>query len=155
MDLPKKTISDSYIPAWPIHPDQVVRIIDEIRSLRIAVVEDYCLDVYLKLDSTGSEISLETGLPTRTVAEQRYSLGGAGNVAANAISLGCKEVHAFGVIGDDPFGYEIRRRLNHAGIKDTGIQLQHSAWDTCTYTKVLENYKAVIQESNRIDYRSS
>ena len=146
------TRTDAKIPHWPIHSEQAEKILNESGSLKIAVVGDFCLDVYLKLDTSESELSLETGLPTRSVVEQRYSLGGAGNVAANLISLGCENVYAFGVIGNDPYGHELRRKLNDFGINNTGIQVQHSTWDTCTYTKLLEKSTSGVEETNRIDY---
>ena len=118
----------------------------------MAVIGDFCLDVYLVLDPAAAEISVETGLPTRPVAEQRYSLGGAGNVAANLAALGCAEVRAFGVIGVDPFGAEMARILRRTGIDTDGLLTQGAEWDTCTYTKVLESGEAGQRESNRIDY---
>lgn len=99
-----------------IGPDEVDDLLRAIRPLRVAVIGDFCLDVYLALDPAAAERSVETGLPTRPVAEQRYSLGGAGNVAANLRALGCREVRAYGVIGADPYGAEMARILRGAGI---------------------------------------
>ena len=84
-------------------------------NLCFGIVGDFCADVYLKIDPSASEVSLETGLPTQPVAEQRFSLGGAGNVAANLISMGVGEVHAFGVVGADMHGERMIRLL---GIED-------------------------------------
>ena len=137
---------------WPIGPGEVDDLLSDIRPLRVAVIGDFCLDVYLVLDPSSTETSVETGLPTRPVTEQRYSLGGAGNVAANLASLGCMEVRAFGVIGEDPFGAEIARILRRTGIDTDGVLTQGAEWDTCAYTKVLEAGKAGQRESNRIDY---
>ncbi len=141
-----------HVSPWPIGPDQVDDLLRAIRPLRVAVIGDFCLDVYLVLDPAAAEISVETGLPTRPVAEQRYSLGGAGNVAANLAALGCAEVRAFGVIGEDPFGAEMARILRRTGIDTGGLLTQGAEWDTCTYTKVLESGEAGHRESNRIDY---
>ena len=137
---------------WPISPNDVDDLLIDIRPMRLAVIGDFCLDVYLVLDPAAAEISVETGLPTRPVAEQRYSLGGAGNVAANLAALGCTQVRAIGVIGEDPFGAEVARILRRTGIDTGGVLTQGEAWDTCAYTKVLEAGKAGQRESNRIDY---
>lgn len=139
-------------PKWPISSNDVDDLLRAIRPLRIAVIGDFCLDVYLTINSSVSEISVETGLQTRPVSEQRYSLGGAGNVAANLAALECSEVCALGVIGVDPFGEEMARILQRAGINSTGIVRQQSEWDTCAYTKVLETDGEECRESNRIDY---
>lgn len=137
---------------WPIGPDEVDDLLRAIRPLRVAVIGDFCLDVYLMLDPAAAETSVETGLPTRPVAAQRYSLGGAGNVAANLRALGCAEVRAYGVIGADPYGAELARILRRTGIDTDGLLTQGAAWDTCAYTKVLETGAAGRRESNRIDY---
>ena len=137
---------------WPIGPDEVDDLLRAIRPLRVAVIGDFCLDVYLTLDPAAAETSVETGLPTRPVAEQRYSLGGAGNVAANLRALGCAQVRAYGVIGEDPYGAELARILRRAGIDADGLLIQGAAWDTCAYAKVLETGAAGRRESNRIDY---
>ena len=137
---------------WRIGPTEVDELLKEIRPLRVAVIGDVCLDVYLVLDPPAAEISVETGLPIRPVTEQRYSLGGAGNVAANLAALGCTEVRVFGVIGEDPFGAEVARILRRTGIDTGGVLIQDAEWDTCAYTKVLEAGKAGQRESNRIDY---
>ena len=140
------------VSPWPIGRDDVDDLLTDIRPLRAAVIGDFCLDVYLVLDPAAAEISVETGLPTRPVAEQRYSLGGAGNVAANLASLGCMQVRAFGVIGADPFGAELARILRHTGIDTGGVLTQGAEWDTCAYTKLLEAGRAGPRESSRIDY---
>ena len=84
--------------------DQLEKLLADIRRVRIAVIGDFCLDAYWTLDASISEISIETGLATRPVRGQRYSLGGAGNVVNNLLSLGVKRVLAFGALGADPFG---------------------------------------------------
>ena len=140
------------VSPWPIGIDEVDELLNDIRRLRVAVIGDVCLDVYLVLDPAAAEISVETGLPTRPVAHQRYSLGGAGNVAANLAALGCAEVRAFGVIGDDPYGAEIVHILRRTCIDTSGLLTQVAEWDTCAYTKVLEEADSDQRESNRIDY---
>ena len=87
--------------------EQLERILEDIRSVSIAVVGDFCLDAYWFIDESKSEVSIETGQMTRPVKRQRYSLGGAGNVANNLTAMGVQDVRAFGVIGSDPFGNEI------------------------------------------------
>ena len=54
---------------WPIGPDGVDGLLRTIRPLRVAVIGDFCLDVYLVVDPAAADISVETGLPTRPVAE--------------------------------------------------------------------------------------
>lgn len=124
------------------------QLLTKIRAVRVGVVGDFCLDAYLLLDPAGAEVSIETGLPTLAVREQRYSLGGAGNVAANLRALGVEDVRVFGVVGDDPFGWQMLRLLEQAQVDVRALLAQRASWQTPTYTKPYEQER----EGNRIDY---
>jgi len=123
-------------------------VLSGISNARIGVVGDFCMDVYWALDPAGSRASVETGLPTRAVREQRFSLGGAGNVAANLAALGVGRVAAFGVVGDDPYGREMERRLGAIAVDVGGLLVQDGDWDTPAYIKPVEGGT----ERNRIDF---
>jgi bifunctional ADP-heptose synthase (sugar kinase/adenylyltransferase) len=133
---------------WASVKNALPRRLELIRAVRVGVIGDFCLDAYLLLDPAGSEISIETGLATLAVREQRYSLGGAGNVAANLRALGAGSVRVFGVAGDDPFGWQMLRLLEKEKVDVRGLLLQREAWQTPTYTKPYEGE----QEGRRIDY---
>jgi rfaE bifunctional protein kinase chain/domain len=129
-------------------PEFLKEVLEKIRSVKIAVVGDYCLDAYWFVDESKSEISIETGKPTEPVCRQKYSLGGAGNVANNLAALEIKEIKAFGVIGKDPFGAEMISIMNQTGINTENMLTQDKEWATHVYIKphVGEN------EQNRIDF---
>jgi rfaE bifunctional protein kinase chain/domain len=124
------------------------RLLADIHGARIGIVGDFCLDAYWHLDSSLSEPSIETGLATRAVREQRYSPGGAGNVAANLVALGVGAVRTFGVLGDDPFGREMLRLFADRGIDAAGMLVQPTGWNTPVYVKPVEDGT----ELNRIDF---
>lgn len=123
-------------------------LLTRVRSSRIGIVGDFCLDVYLLLDPAASESSLETGLSTRPVRTQRYSLGAAGNVASNLQALGVGTLWAFGVLGEDPFGREMSQLLSSRGIHITGLVVQREQWDSHVYMKPHERQ----QEQHRFDF---
>ncbi len=123
-------------------------LLADIRGTRIGVIGDFCLDAYWDLDPDLSEISIETGLPTRAVSGQRYSLGGAGNVVANLVALGVGSVRAFGVTGRDPFGPEMLRILSSFCVDASGMQVQDRSWNTPVYVKPHE----AGAEQSRIDF---
>ena len=123
------------------------QLLDEIRPARIGVIGDFCVDAYWVMEPSLSEISVETGLPTRTVRLQRYSPGGAGNVANNLLAMGVAHVSAFGTAGRDLFGREMLRILDATGVNTNGILVQEHGWDTPVYVKPIEG----AQEKNRID----
>ena len=127
---------------------ELTTLLTKIRSCRIGILGDFCLDVYLLLDPSASEPSLETGLSTRPVRTQRYSLGAAGNVASNLQSMGVGTLRAFGVIGEDPFGREMSQLLTSKGIDMAGLMVQRAQWDSHVYMKPHERE----QEQHRFDF---
>ena len=131
-----------------IEPEKLKSLLEDLKKTRVAVVGDFCLDVYWFSELSASEKSIETDLDTRPVARQRCSLGGAGNVVANLLDLGCGSVHALGVIGNDPWGKEMLRILGLCGADVTGIETQEDAWATLTYVKPCLDGN----ESNRFDF---
>jgi len=123
-------------------------LLKRLPQARIGVIGDFCLDAYWETDDSRSELSVETGLPTRAVKTQRYSLGGAGNVANNLLAMGVASVAVYGVTGPDPFGYQMRQLMRAAGITVDGLLEQSGNWVTHTYIKPLEEGV----EANRIDF---
>jgi len=123
-------------------------ILGKTKTARIAVVGDFCLDVYWFLNESASEKSLETGLPTWPIGEQNYSLGGAGNVVKNIQSLGCENIQAYGIIGNDLWGHKLKQNLNQLGVNCAGIKTQEKNWATPSYVKPYKQQN----ELNRIDF---
>lgn len=124
------------------------KIISEIKSIKIAVLGDFCLDAYWFIDESKSEISIETGQMTRPIKQQRYSLGGAGNVTNNISAMGVEDVRAFGVVGPDPFAYEMVKVMKQNGINPKNLLVQENDWSTHVYTKPYIG----DTEQNRIDF---
>lgn len=127
---------------------ELAGLLDRVKDVRIGIVGDLCLDAYVLIDPAASEASVETGLSTRPVRTQRYTLGGAGNVAANLLALGVRHLAVFGVAGNDPFGVEMRSVLVRAGADTAGLLVQREGWDTHVYMKPYERQK----EQHRIDF---
>lgn len=129
-------------------PEFLREVLEKMKSVKIAIVGDYCLDAYWFVDESKSEISIETGKPTEPVRRQKYSLGGAGNVANNLASLEIEEIKAFGVIGNDPFGAEMISIMNQTGINTHNMLIQEKEWATHVYIKPY----AGENEQSRIDF---
>lgn len=127
--------------------DELVQILRDIASARVAVVGDFALDVYWFVDSSHQERSAETGLEIRAVRKQTISPGGAANIAANLASLRCRKVDAYGVVGNDIWADELLRQLNSAGVNCTALLVQPESWSTNVYVK--PHFDGV--ESNRLD----
>ena len=73
-------------------PEFLKEVLEKIRSVKIAIIGDFCLDAYWFVDKSKSEISVETGHSTEPVRIQKYSLGGAGNVANNLASMKISDI---------------------------------------------------------------
>lgn len=125
------------------------QVLNSLASARIGVIGDFCLDVYWDLDLSASEKSIETGLMTRPVREQRYELGGAGNIVNNLVAMGVGTVHVFGVIGSDPFGREMRQLLDVRHVAHTTLIEQAGGWDTLVYLKPIREGR---EEESRLDF---
>lgn len=127
---------------------EIASILDKLSMASVAVVGDFCLDVYWTIDPSAAEDSVETGLRTQPVRQQRYSPGGAGNVVANLVALGAHRIYPVGILGEDPFGRELRRLLEHPSVDQLGLISQAEGWATHSYVKPYVDSK----ELNRIDH---
>lgn len=127
---------------------RVEEILGRVNGVRVAVCGDLCLDAYWMLDPRGSEVSIETGLRAKAVAEQSYSLGGGGNVLANVAALKPRSLKAIGVVGSDVFGRELIRQVEQLGADVSDVIVQQDAFQTHVYCKLyLEG-----QERPRVDF---
>ena len=127
---------------------QLKKILNDLSEVKIAIVGDFCLDAYWFVDESKSEISVETGQKTRPVRTQKYSLGGAGNVANNLSAMGVGKIYAFGVAGVDPFATEMKKIMQEAGINTDYLLTQDTDWATHVYAKPYVG----DDEEGRIDF---
>ncbi len=126
---------------------------DRLGKGRIAVIGDFCLDVYWHADMTKSELSRETPHFPLPVVKERLSPGGAGNVVANLLALAPKKVYAVGVFGDDWRGLALKDLLKKSGA-DVSSVVTDRARVTNTYIKPLRKGYAdnVVYEDPRLDF---
>lgn len=127
---------------------RLTELLSALPRASVAVFGDFCLDVYWTMDETRSERSVETGLPTRPIRDQRCELGGAGNVANNLLAMGVGRILAFGVVGNDPFGHEMRRIMEDRKVDCAGVLTQEMNWDTPAYIKPIR----AGREEDRLDF---
>ncbi|HEU4453566.1 MAG TPA: PfkB family carbohydrate kinase [Longimicrobium sp.] len=118
-------------------------ILERSRSLRVAVVGDVMLDVYLV--GSVSRISPEAPVPVVHVAEERFALGGAANVAANVAALGA-ECRLVGYVGRDEAGRRIRESLSALEGGPVHPRLVERAdRPTTTKTRVVARHQQVVR----------
>jgi rfaE bifunctional protein kinase chain/domain len=123
------------------------QIFAKIKTLKVAVMGDFALDLYYHVNQNTQETSVETGKTVFWAQNPISSLGGAGNVCANLVSLGAKYVSAYACLGQDLFGREMLYHFGELGVKTSSVIFANS-WNTCTYTKPI----SYLEEQNRIDF---
>ncbi len=136
------------IPDFSSDSPWLGRLLERLPSARVAVFGDLCLDAYWLLADAAGETSLETGLPARRVVAQRYSPGGAGNVAANLAALGVGRIEVIGQIGADLFGDELVRQFALRGLPTSSVLRGPPGWQTLVYAKPCQG----SLELNRLDF---
>lgn len=95
--------------------------VDNFPNVRIMCVGDLMLDIFAY--GKTNRLSPEAPVPVLLEQRRRSMLGGAGNVAANLCSLGCRTSFV-GVVGQDTHGAELHRYMNDLGVeKDMLIDL--------------------------------
>lgn len=115
-----------------ISPVRTRQLLKKIAGLRVLVVGDVMLDHYIWGDAT--RISPEAPVPVVKLERETDTVGGAGNVAANAASLGAR-VELAGAVGRDASGEKLLRHLAARGIAFDAGFLQDGA--TITKTRVV------------------
>ncbi|MBN2376001.1 MAG: HAD family hydrolase [Sedimentisphaerales bacterium] len=127
---------------------RVKEILEKIKTVKVGVYGDFCIDAYWILNTQGGEISVETGLKAQAVGKHYYRLGGASNLVANLAALEPAQIRVIGVIGEDIFGRELLRQFKELGVDFSGLVVQEEDFDTYTFGKrYLRD-----EEQSRIDF---
>jgi len=113
---------------------------------RLLVLGDLMLDRYLwgRVD----RISPEAPVPVVDVERESWSLGGAGNVAANLCALGAEAMLA-GVVGDDADGLTLLRALDERGV-DTRLVVRDPDRPTTVKTRVIAHAQQIVRYDREV-----
>lgn len=87
-------------------------------TVRVLVIGDIMLDRFRY--GQVNRLSPEAPVPVMHVRENRAMQGGAGNVAANIVALGCA-CAVIAVVGDDDAGQQVRELLHKNGVDGSGL----------------------------------
>ena len=125
-------------------------ILSKFDKIKIAVLGDFFLDLYLQMDRRLSEFSLETHKEAFQVVEIRGQAGAAG-VAVNNLSALGSHTAAIGYTGSDGNGFTLRQALKavHANL-DWLIETPHRFTPTYIKPMMLEIDNSNV-ELNRMD----
>jgi len=128
-----------------IQLEQIRKMLKCFPEKHILVVGDLILDQYVW--GNVDRISPEAPVPVVNVVRTEYRPGGAGNVAANLASLGCR-VTLTGLCGDDQSGQTLQATLSRLGVAHSFIK---SSRPTTVKTRVIAHHQQVVridQEEN-------
>jgi len=122
-------------------------LLDRVRAVRVLVIGDVMLDRYI----TGvvERISPEAPVPVVRVEAESSALGGAGNVAANAVALGAS-CTIVGCIGQDEGGRILRAALEGRGVATDGL-IAVGGRPTTVKTRVLARRQQVVRVDQEVD----
>lgn len=121
--------------------DRTRQILEAARAVRVLVVGDVMLDVYLR--GAALRISPEAPVPVVRVEEQWRALGGAANVAANVVALGAA-CDLIGCIGGDHAGTDLEAELARLGIGAAGL-VRTPDRPTTVKTRILARHQQVAR----------
>lgn len=128
----------------------MAEILAEFPKLRALVVGDVCLDRWCTYDPALADPSRETGIPRIGVVATEVTPGAAGTIANNLAALKAGRVAVLGLVGEDGFGYELRRALEARGISSE-LLLAAPGLPTFTYTKLI-NSQTGAEDLPRVDF---
>jgi D-glycero-beta-D-manno-heptose-7-phosphate kinase len=127
--------------------DTAQQILDAARDVRVLVVGDVMLDIYLR--GAASRISPEAPVPVVRVEEEWRALGGAANVASNVAALG-STCELIGCVGDDAAGAALRDELGRQGIGADGLVVA-AGRPTTVKTRVMARHQQVARFDRESD----
>jgi len=125
-----------------------MNLINKVRSIQstqkqpaILVIGDLMIDHYIWGNAT--RLSPEAPVPIVNVKNESTTLGGAGNVVQNLVSLGANVIVA-GVIGDDTMGTRLIEILQAEGVKTDTI-IKDDSRPTTVKTRVLADRHQLVR----------
>ncbi|MBR0510531.1 MAG: sugar kinase [Clostridia bacterium] len=132
-----------------LHP-----ILNSIANITVCVVGDVCLDLYWTADMKKSRLSRETPHYPLPVVDERASLGGGGNVMANAAALGVKRLLPVSVIGNDWRAFLLKEQLAKLGADLSGIIADPARVTPCYCKPLRTGISDVVYEDPRLDFEN-
>ena len=139
--------------AYGMSDQRISELLEAFRSVRVAVLGDFFLDLYIQLDRGLSELSLETNLEAFQTVDIVGQPGAAGVVTNNLIALGAG-ASAVAYTGEDGNGYTLRKALSARGVNLEHL-IERDDRFTPTYIKpMMREVAGTVVELNRVDVKN-
>lgn len=134
--------------------DEVIFILEGIKTVKIGFIGDICLDLYWRADMKKSRLSRETPHYPLPVVDETYTPGAGGNVLNNIHALGVDKLMGISVISSDWRGGLLTSWLKDHGI-DTSYLLKRQNGVTPCYCKPIRmGISDVVYEDPRLDFEN-
>lgn len=122
-----------------MHP--LLRTLDALEAPSILVLGDLILDRYI--EGSAQRVSPEAPVLVFEAGEERFRLGGAGNVAANLVGLGARAA-VLGLVGEDLAAQQLRDLLEERSI-DTACLVVDPSRPTTRKTRYVSRTAQVLR----------
>jgi rfaE bifunctional protein kinase chain/domain len=119
--------------------ERLIELLDRGRRVRISVIGDAMLDVYLSGEV--ERISPEAPVPVVRVRSRKYALGGAANVSQNVVAIGAR-CHLVAAIGSDQAGRILAQMLGEIGSADALLNVERC---TTQKTRVVARSQQLVR----------
>lgn len=121
---------------------RIKQIFDAMNRTKVGVLGDLMLDIYIS--GPANRLSQEAPVPVLLVRNQETRLGGAANVMHNIMSLApCAQVSAFGVVGEDAQGAQLKQLLCNDNIGVKGVLIDSSRRTTLKQRVIVSGQQVV------------
>ncbi len=117
-------------------------LIDDIRGCRVLVIGDVMLDHFVA--GRVERVSPEAPALVLSIEEEGSMLGGAGNVAANIVSLGGVAV-LVGVVGDDPAAVHLSGLIGDFGASFVDATIRTAGCRTTQKTRYISGNRHLLR----------
>ena len=121
--------------------ERLFQVVEGMAKVRLLVVGDVLLDEYVSGDV--ERVSPEAPVPVVHVRDENFALGGAANVARNAVALG-GQVDLCAVVGDDEAGDRLAGLVEALGV-DTSNLVVSKGRPTTRKTRVVARSQQVAR----------
>jgi rfaE bifunctional protein kinase chain/domain len=135
--------------------ERIGEIESSLRDKTIAIIGDFCLDIYWQADMTRSELSRETPHFPLPVVEERVSLGAGGNVAANLAALRPKQILAVSLYGKDWRGMLLREEIGKIGISPEWLVPSEQKFTNAYCKPLRKGISSTVYEDPRLDFENA
>ncbi len=132
--------------------NRLKELLKQIPNLRIGLIGDACVDIYWEADMRRSELSREVPHYPLPVVNERFSLGGGSNVAANLVAEGLENLRFLTIAGQDWRGSILKNLFNKIGLSTEDLVISDKIV-TPAYCKPIRcGISNVRYEDPRLDF---